>query len=373
MSDVSITIIGAGVIGLAIAEKLSQYYSDIYVIERNSKFGQETSSRNSEVIHAGIYYPKNTLKAKLCVESNPKLYSFCEKYDVEYSKCGKFVVATTKEEVVQLEDVRQKAIANGVNNLVYLTEQEIKEKEPNIKAIKALYSPSTGIINVASFMKKLESLAINNGVDFVYKSELKHIEYSGNEYNLLINDADGNDFSFSSNIVINSAGLEADKVAAMIGIESEYLRIQFCKGEYFRINPPKNRLVKSLIYPVPYPKLVGVGIHATVDISGGLKLGPDVEYLAKNEYNYKVDASKRAKFYESVKAFMPFLDLEDLSPEMVGIRPKIQKDGEEYKDFYIMEESKRGLPKFINLIGMESPGLTASLAIADYVYGLLNK
>jgi L-2-hydroxyglutarate oxidase LhgO len=159
----------------------------------------------------------------------------------------------------------------------------------------------------------------------------------------------------------------------MVGIKDESLKIMFCKGEYFRINPPKNRLIKRLIYPVPHQNMEGIGIHVTIDMGGGVKLGPDVKYLESNIYDYKLTASKQEDFYKSAKKFLPFLEFDDIAPEMAGIRPKIQKPGEPLRDFYIMEESKRGFPGFINLIGMESPGLTSSIAIAKYVEKLIDK
>lgn len=373
MSDISVCIIGAGVVGLAIANKLSSYFNDVFVIERHTKYGQETSSRNSEVIHAGIYYPSNTLKAKLCVEGKNKLYDFCEKHEIEYKKCGKYIVATNNDEIEQLNQLYKKAIANGVNDLQLLSKQQVNKKEPSINVEKALFSPSTGIINASGLMQKLETISVNKGVEFVYKSKLKNISYHNNEYKITIIDSEDKIYSFTSKIVINSAGLESDKIATMLGITEEYLRIQFCKGEYFRVNPPKNRMVKSLIYPVPFKKLVGAGIHATIDISGNLKLGPDAEYLKNNEYNYKVTLNKQNKFYKAVKTFIPFIEYDDLAPEMVGIRPKIQKKGEDFKDFYIKNEKERGYPNFINLIGIESPGLTSCLSIAEYVYRIINK
>jgi len=158
----------------------------------------------------------------------------------------------------------------------------------------------------------------------------------------------------------------------MVGIKDDSLKILFCKGEYFRINPPKNRLINRLVYPVPHQNMEGIGIHVTIDMGGGVKLGPDVKYLESNIYDYKVTASKQEAFYKSVKKFLPFLEFDDIAPEMAGIRPKIQKPGEPLRDFYIMEETSRGYPGFINLIGMESPGLTSSIAIAKYVNGLIN-
>jgi L-2-hydroxyglutarate oxidase LhgO len=371
--DVGITIIGAGVIGLAIAEKLSEENDNVFLIEKHPTFGQETSSRNSEVIHAGIYYTKNSLKSMLCVEGKRLLYDYCKKYDVPFNNCGKLIVATSEEEISVIEGIRQTAIKNGVDDLSVMDKGQITEMEPNIFALKALFSPSTGIVDSHSLMKQYETNTINNGGQIVYGSEVTGIKKIKDGYEITLLDADKNRYIFTSGIVINSAGLASDKISEMVGIEDENLRILFCKGEYFRVNPPKNKLINRLIYPVPHPNMEGIGIHITIDMGGGVKLGPDVKYLESNVYDYKLTVSKQEAFYLSAKKFLPFLEYEDIAPEMAGIRPKIQKPGEPLRDFYIKEESERGYPGFINLIGMESPGLTSSIAIAKYVKELINK
>ena len=370
--DAEITIIGAGVIGLAIAEKITAERRNVFVIEKHPTFGQETSSRNSEVIHAGIYYTKDSLKARLCVEGKKLLYDYCKKNDVPFNNCGKLIVATSDDEISIIEGIRQTAVKNGVDDLVVLDRHPIAAMEPNIFALKALFSPSTGIVDTHSLMKRYETNAVNNGCQIVYGSEVKGIDRIENGYRIFLLDADQKDYSFTTNIVINSAGLSADKISEMVGINDEKLKILFCKGEYFRVNPPKNRLVSRLIYPVPHQNMEGIGIHVTIDMGGGVKLGPDVKYLDSNVYDYKVTASKQEEFYRSAKKFLPFLKFDDIAPEMAGIRPKIQRPGEPQRDFYIMEERRRGFPGFINLIGMESPGLTSSISIAKYVNGLIN-
>ena len=370
--DAEITIIGAGVVGLAIAENVSEEHSNVFLIERHLSFGQETSSRNSEVIHAGIYYPEDSLKARLCVEGKGLLYDYCKKYNIPYNNCGKLIVATSEEEVSVIEGIRQNAMKNGVDDIVVLEREQIYEMEPNIFALKALFSPSTGIVDTHSLMKQYETNTINNGCQVVYGSEVTGIKRIKNGYEITLLDADKKRYIFTSGIVINSAGLTSDKVSEMTGISDENLRILFCKGEYFRVNPPKNRLINRLIYPVPHHNLEGIGIHVTIDMGGGVKLGPDVKYLDSNVYDYKLTASKQEAFYKSARKYLPFLEYDDITPEMAGIRPKIQKPGEPVRDFYIMEEGKRGYPGFINLIGMESPGLTASISIAKYVKNLIN-
>jgi L-2-hydroxyglutarate oxidase LhgO len=364
--DAEITIIGAGVIGLAIAEKVSEKFRNIFVIEKYSTFGQETSSRNSEVIHAGIYYPNGSLKAKFCVEGKTLLYDYCRRYEIPFKNCGKLIVATNEKEIAVIEGIKVTAAGNGVD-LEVMNRDQIKKLEPEIFALKALFSPTTGIIDSHSLMKRLETNTLNNGGQIVYGSEVTGIRKIEKGYEITLLDADKNDYRFTTGIVINSAGLTSDKISEMAGMRDTNLSIQFCKGEYFRINPPKNRLIKRLVYPVPLQNLEGIGIHVTVDMSGGVKLGPNVTYLDSNVYDYKVNPEKQEAFWKSAKKFLPFLEFDDLAPEMAGIRPKTQKPGEPVRDFYISDESERGYQGFINLIGMESPGLTSCLAIAKHV------
>jgi L-2-hydroxyglutarate oxidase LhgO len=370
--DVEITIIGAGVVGLAIADIVSGKYSNVFIIEKHDTFGQETSSRNSEVIHAGIYYTKDSLKARLCIEGKRLLYDFCRKYDVPFNNCGKLIVATSEEEIPIIEGIRQTAINNGLDDLVILDKDQITEMEPNIFAVKAIFSPSTGIVDTHSLMKQYETNTLNNSGQIVYGSEVTRIKRIKNGYEVSLLDSDKKNYSFTTRVIINSAGLTSDKVSEIAGMSDDNLKIFFCKGEYFRVNPPKNTLIKRLIYPVPHQNLEGIGIHVTIDMSGGVKLGPDVNYLESNVYDYRLTPSKKEAFFTSARKFLPFLEFDDIAPEMAGIRPKIQKSGEPQRDFYIMEESGRGYPGFINLIGMESPGLTASLAIGEYIKNLIN-
>jgi L-2-hydroxyglutarate oxidase LhgO len=370
--DAEITIIGAGVIGLAIAEELSRKSSDVFVIEKHLTFGQETSSRNSEVIHAGIYYPEGSLKSRLCMEGKALLYDYCRKHDIPFNNCGKLIVATSEEETFVIEDIVRSATVNGLKDLRIIDHDEIAVLVPDIYALKAIWSPSTGIIDTHSLMKQFETNTLNNGGQIVYGSEVIHIQRISGGYEVTLIGVDDKEYSFSTRVLINSAGLTADKISEMAGIFDENLRIWFCKGEYFRLKPPKNRLIKRLIYPVPHQNMEGIGIHVTIDLGGGVKLGPDVTYLESNIYDYHVDPAKQYSFFWSAKKFLPFIEPGDIVPEMAGIRPKIQKPGDPQRDFYIAEESQKGFPGFINLIGMESPGLTSSIAIAKYVDSLLN-
>lgn len=364
--DADITIVGAGVIGLAIAEELSSQCKNLYLLERHPSFGQETSSRNSEVVHAGIYYPEKSFKARFSAEGNNLLSDYCTRYDIPFRRTGKLIIATDENEVAALEPLRRKALANGVI-LETLDRERISSLQPDINAIKALYSPSTGIIDSHSLMKQFETNTLKNGGNIVYSSEVCGIRKINDGFEVIVKNPDGSMFSFSTGILINSAGLAADKIAAMAGIYDEDLKIVFCKGEYFRVSRQAGRKLKMLVYPVPHPQMEGIGVHVTIDIAGGVRLGPDVQYLKSNVYDYTSSDEKKEQFFRSAVKFLPFLKFEDLSPDMSGIRPKIQKPNEPQKDFYIREESVRGLPGLINLIGMESPGLTSCISIAKYI------
>lgn len=364
MDKVKITIIGAGVVGLAIAAELSQEYDDIVVLEKHEKFGQETSSRNSEVIHSGIYYPPNSLKAELCVDGARLLYEYCEKYSIPHSKLGKLIVASDESEVTDLQELYDTGLNNGVKGLTLIEKDEINKMEPHVNATDALYSPNTGIIDSHSLMSHLHRVANASRVLFSFNTEVNFIEKQKNGYVIGIkNDS----YKFVSSLIINSAGLSAGHIAAIAGIDidkADY-KLSHCKGSYFSYakKPP----IKMLVYPVPHKNLSGLGIHATLDLGGRLRFGPDTEYV--DAIDYKVDAGKRDIFYESAKKNIKGLDKEALNPDMAGIRPKIK--GEGIKDFVIKHESDRGMEGFINLIGIESPGLTASLSIAKYVNSII--
>ena len=366
MDEVKITIIGAGVVGLAIAAELSQEYDDIVVLEKHEKFGQETSSRNSEVIHSGIYYPPNSLKAKLCVDGAELLYEYCEKYSIPYSKLGKLIVASNESEVTDLQELYNTGIQNGVKGLRLIEKDEINRMEPDVNAIAAIYSPNTGIINSHFLMSHLHRVTNASGVLFSFNTEADFIERQKNGY---VTGIKNDDYKFVSSVVINSAGLSADYVAELAGIDIDKAgyRLSHCKGSYFSYS--RKSPIKMLVYPVPHKDLSGLGIHATLDLSGRLRFGPDAEYV--DAINYKVDTGKRGIFYESAKKNIEGLDKEALNPDMAGIRPKIK--GEGIKDFVIKHEIDRGMAGFINLIGIESPGLTASLSIAKYVKNIVDR
>ncbi|MFH0771525.1 MAG: NAD(P)/FAD-dependent oxidoreductase [Candidatus Omnitrophota bacterium] len=368
MENINITIVGAGVVGLAVAAELSEYYNDIFLVEKNFSFGQETSSRNSEVIHAGIYYPKDSFKTRTCVEGRRLLYDYCRKNNISHKKTGKLIVAIERSEVSGLEELLKRGLENGVSDLKFLSKDEIKAMEPNIKSEAAIYSPSTGIIDSHGLMKDLVSKFEKRGGQIAYSTELTALEKFSSGFKAAVTDDREGKFEFFTGVLINCAGLNSDKVAQMSGIDRDNYRLKYCKGDYFRVHNNKARFINRLIYPAPEKQSAGLGIHATLDLGGGLRLGPDDKYIEKIDYS--VDVSKTAVFYESVRQFLPFIELEDVAPDTSGVRPKLQGPGEVFRDFIIKDEAEAGFPGLINLIGIESPGLTACLSIAKLVKNL---
>jgi len=372
MYGADITIIGAGVVGLAIAAQVASKDREVYVLEKNETFGLEISSRQSGVIHSGIYYPESSLKAKMCVAGNRTLYELCERYDIGHRRVGKLIVATSDEEAGELQTLLERGRRNGTEGLRILSKREIKELEPNIEGVAAILSPSTGIIDSHGLMKYFIAKAKDEGGQIVYQTKVVGIEKIADGYKVTIQDSTG-ESSFTTKILINCAGLHSDKVAGLAGIDiaKAGYKLHYCKGEYFSIKSSRSTLVKRLIYPVPPPKITGVGIHITFDLEGRMRLGPSIQYV--DSIDYAVDNQHKQLFYDSVRRFLPFIEYDDLEPEMAGIRPKLQEPGGDVKDFVIRDESDKGLPRFINLIGIESPGLTASPAIANYVWGLIKR
>ena len=368
MEEVNITIIGAGVVGLAIAAELSSRYDNIVVLERHNTFGQETSSRNSEVIHSGIYYPEGSLKARLCVEGAEQLYDICNKYSIPHKRLGKIIVATEQSEFKILEELHNKGQRNNVKGLVILDENDINVTEPNTAAIAALYSPNTGIIDSHSLMKHFYNMAQGNGVLFAFNSEVDRLSKENNGFVVGIQQED---YRFKSKLAINCAGLSSDYIANLAGIDiqkSSY-KLKYCKGSYFSYAKPSP--VKMLVYPVPHEELAGLGVHATLDLSGRLRFGPDTEYV--ENIDYRVDENKGERFYEAALKIIPGLERDAFVPDMAGIRPKLSGQNERVRDFVIKDETENGMRGLINLIGIESPGLTASPAIAKMVADIVSR
>jgi L-2-hydroxyglutarate oxidase LhgO len=365
MDSVDTIVIGAGVVGLAIAERLARPGRDVVVLERHDGFGRETSSRNSEVIHAGLYYEPDLLKTTLCVRGNPLLCELCARVGIPFRTTGKIIVATDAAEVEQVHAIREKAAKNGVPGVELIDRRKVRELEPHVEGLEGLWSPSSGIIDSHALMGWLERSAESKGATVAYRCEVTLLERVDGRWRVEVKEADGSRSTLGAYRVVNSAGLHAENVAAMAGIDTAKAgyRIHPCKGEYFRISSRHRGILSHLVYPTPSP--VHLGAHAVLALDGSLRLGPNSFYV--DSLDYDVDAGHRVGFFEKAKRFLPFLELEDLTPDQSGIRPKLYRADEPFRDFVIREEGDRGLPGLIDLVGIESPGLTACLAIAEHV------
>jgi len=364
LTEVNVAIIGAGLIGLATASEIARRRKGVFVFEKNHSFGLETSSRNSEVIHAGIYYPEDSLKTRLCLEGKNLLYELCNKHNIHYKNTGKIIVAANENEITQLEKISEQGRKNGVEDLMLLSRTELKKLEPNIEGRAGLLSPSSGIVDSYTLLKFFYNQAKERGAEFVFNTEVVEIDKMGSKYKVLIRDREGIS-AFISSIMINAAGLNSDRIAQLAGIDiaKAGYKLHYCKGEYFSLTSKYKNLISRLIYPTP--ERAGYGIHITQGLDGRVRLGPDARYV--EAIDYRVDETQRQVFYNATKGYFPIIKLEDLEPEFAGIRPKLQGPNEVFRDFVIAHEEKAGFPGLINLIGIESPGLTASPAIARYV------
>lgn len=361
-----VTIIGGGVIGLGIAARLSPRIRSMVLFERHDAWGQGISSRNSEVLHSGIYYARNSLKAAFCAKGQRMLYQLAQEAHIPHKRCGKIIIASSKAEEEDLVRLKGCGEGNGAEGLRLLTGAEVFEREPSVKAVAGLMVPDSGIINAHTLMDVLAARAQGSGADLIRGAEVTGLEKISNGWKVFYRDADGED-TLTSRIVINSAGLGSQAVMTMAGIDPDAagLKLHLAKGEYFTVPSKYRNRLNSMVYPVPHKNLTGLGVHTVPDLSGGFKLGPNAFYV--DRIDYTVDESHAAEFYESARKYLPFLQPDDLIPAMSGIRPKLSAENEPARDFYIQHESSRGADGFINLAGMESPGLTASCAIGDYV------
>jgi L-2-hydroxyglutarate oxidase LhgO len=361
MDSVECLVIGAGVVGLAIARALARSGREVVVLESERVIGSGASSRNSEVIHAGIYYPTGLEKTRLCVEGKAMLYAFCREYGVPYRRCGKMLVATTEGEIGKLAAIKRQAEANGVTDLAWLDRDEAHALEPALAVTKALISPSTGILDSHALMLALQGDAERRGA--MLALETPAISGRIAAHGLIIETEGPNPTQIAANIVVNSAGLGAQALASSIaGMPPEKIPpLHLAKGNYFALAAPSP--FSHLIYPVPAPG--GLGIHLTLDISGRARFGPDVEWI--EAIDYAVNPTRADAFYAAVRSYWPDLPDGALQPDYSGIRPKIERPGGSSSDFLIQDQRSHGVAGLINLFGIESPGLTSSLAIADRV------
>jgi len=361
MDRIDCTVIGAGVVGLAIARALTLSGRETLILEAADAIGTGTSSRNSEIIHAGIYYPKDSLKARFCVRGNELLYNYCASHGVEHRRCGKLIVATDEAQIDDLNGIRERAEENGVPDLEWLDGKQLAKLEPGLRAVGGYLSPSTGIVDSHALMLAYQGDFEDAGGVVAFNSPL--VQGLAENGNFLVEAGSEERFTFNCGILIVSAGLDAQAVAGRItGLPPETIPKRYlAKGNYFTLSgrSPFSRP----IYPVP--EAAGLGVHLTVDLGGQAKFGPDVEWI--DEIDYTVDPARADKFYEAIRRYWPDLPDGSLQPGYAGIRPKLQAPGEPPADFVIQDASEHGVKGLINLYGIESPGLTSSLAIAEEI------
>ncbi len=364
-------VIGAGVVGLAVARALALKGLETFILEKNAHFGMETSSRNSEVIHAGIYYPKGSLKAQLCVEGKELLYDFCASHGVGHKRLGKLIVATHQDQGAQIEKILQAAVDNGVTDLTRLSKAQIATLEPELFATEGLFSPSTGIIDSHQYMLALLGDAENAGAHLVRSASVTAIARTADGYRVTV-DNDGAAMDLECRILVNSAGLWAQHIAGLIeGLDKAFVPPLFlAKGNYTTLSVKSP--FRHLVYPVP--EHGGLGVHLTLDMGGGARFGPNVEWLASNDpaaIDYTVSPGMPELFAPRIAQYWPAITAAMLAPGYSGVRPKTAGPKDPNADFRIEGPHLHGLAGLVNLFAIESPGLTSSLAIARRVAALL--
>lgn len=368
MEQVDVVVIGAGVVGLAVARQLALSGREVMVLEQAGAIGTGTSSRNSEVIHAGIYYPTGSLKARLCVRGRQLLYEYCAERAIAHRRCGKLIVANTETQAAALGDTVARGLANGVSDLRVLRGEEARAMEPALRCIAAVHSPSTGILDSHALMLSLQGDLERAGGLVALHAEVQRLVVAGS--GLVVHVADGT--RLAARAVVNAAGLQACSLAARTeGLDPEHVpQPRYAKGRYFTFSGRSP--FQQLIYPAPEPDLhlAGLGVHLTVDLGGQAKFGPDVQWT-DDAQDLSVDPSAAEGFYTAIRQYWPDLPDGSLQPGYAGMRPKISGPGEPAADFRIDAPSHHGVAGLVNLFGIESPGLTSSLAIAEQVAALL--
>jgi L-2-hydroxyglutarate oxidase LhgO len=361
IAQVDAVVVGAGVVGLAVARALAQAGHEVLILEKEDAIGTGISSRNSEVIHAGIYYPKNSFMARFCVAGRRALYAYCDTHGVPYRRCGKLIVAADEAERERLNGIAERAFVNGVEDMRVLSAAEAMALEPNLRSTGALLSPSTGIIDSHALMLSYLGEAEDKGAMLALNAPVERVERTPQGLSVIV----GGDtpMQIDCRLLVNAAGLYATKLAERIeGMSPEKIpTTYYAKGNYYSLigRSPFSRL----IYPVPVPG--GLGVHITLDLAGQARFGPDVEWI--DSIDYTVDPRRADSFYAAVRRYWPDLKDGALIPAYAGIRPKIVPQGAPAQDFMIQPPAEHGVPGLINLFGIESPGLTSSLAIGEAV------
>lgn len=364
MDAIDTLIIGAGALGLACAARLARPGRSILIAEAEDLIGSHTSSRNSEVIHAGIYYAPGSLKAELCLEGRERLYAWCHEHRVAHRRIGKLLVAVNDAERGKLDALLSNAEACGVHDLQPIEQARLAELEPAVRGVAALLSPSTGIIDSHAYLQSLLAAAENQGAQLVLRTRVERLEPGADGW-IASGTSSGEAFQLRAQRVINAGGLFAQQLAQRtLGLAGAHIpQLHLCRGHYFSYSG--RAPFQHLIYPMPEANTAGLGIHATLDLGGQLRFGPDTEYL--EHVDYRLDEGLCEPFAQAIRRYFPTLDSARLLPGYSGIRPKLSGPGEPAADFHIQTAEDHGLPGLINLFGIESPGLTASLAIAERV------
>jgi L-2-hydroxyglutarate oxidase LhgO len=366
METLDAVVIGAGAVGLAVARELALAGREVVILEAEDAIGTHASSRNSEVIHAGIYYPKGSLKALACVAGRHLLYEYCRAHGVPHRRCGKLIVATDAAQLAELAGIRKKAHDNGATDVVPIAKEEALAMEPQLRCVAALHSPSTGIIDSHALMLAYLGDAEEHGAALALRSPLeKGLAEDGG---IVLHVGGAERMTVKASLVVNSAGLRAPSVAKSIAGYPAALapRELYAKGNYYSLNGRSP--FRRLIYPVPEPG--GLGVHVTLDLAGQARFGPDVEWVER--VSYDVDPGRAARFYAAIRRYWPGLPDGSLAPGYAGIRPKTSGPGEPASDFEIQGPRRHGVAGLVHLFGIESPGLTASLALAKRVLSELS-
>jgi L-2-hydroxyglutarate oxidase LhgO len=365
MMDTDAIVVGAGVVGLAVARALALSGRSVIVVESAETIGTETSSRNSEVIHAGLYYPEGSLKARFCVKGRRQLYAYCEDRHIPHRRCGKIIVAADAEELHGLGALARRGAANGVDDLAMISAAEARALEPDLACVGALLSPSTGIVDSHALMLALQADALQSGADFAFRTPFIGADIVGGGFAVEAGGAEP--FRFTASVLVNCAGLHAAKVAGGIdGLDRKYVpTIRFAKGNYFSLST--RAPFQRLVYPAPHSH--GLGVHMTLDLAGRARFGPDVEWV--DEIDYSVDFRRCDGFTEAIRRYWPGLPDDALTPAYSGIRAKLGGPDDPASDFRIDGPDRHGVRGLVNLFGIESPGLTSALAIAEEVADIL--